>query len=62
MSSKTNKSVAKRFRITRTGKVLHRRGPKNHFRAKKSSNTIRNSRKNKELARPDAKIIIKMLR
>jgi len=62
MSRKTNKSVAKRFKITKTGKVLYRSGPKNHFRAKKSSNVIRNSRSKKELARPDAKKIIKMMR
>lgn len=33
---KTNKSFSKRLRVTRNGKVLGRKGGKNHFRAKKS--------------------------
>jgi len=31
---KTNKSVTKRLKITRTGKVLRRRPGRNHFNAK----------------------------
>lgn len=38
---KTNKSVAKRFKITSTGKVLFRPAGINHFRSKKSSNKLR---------------------
>ena len=34
MSIKTNKSYAKRLTVTRTGKVLSRRGGQNHFNAK----------------------------
>ncbi len=34
MSIKTNKSYAKRLKVTRTGKVLARRGGQNHFNAK----------------------------
>lgn len=33
---KTNKSYRKRLKITRTGKLLSRRGGKNHFNAKES--------------------------
>ncbi|HLB62526.1 MAG TPA: 50S ribosomal protein L35 [Actinomycetota bacterium] len=33
---KANKSTAKRFRITRTGKVLHRKATGNHMLTKKS--------------------------
>ena len=36
MSTKTNKSLLKRLKITGTGKVLARRGGKNHFNAKES--------------------------
>jgi large subunit ribosomal protein L35 len=57
MIGKTKKSVTKRFKVTKTGKVLHRKGPKNHFRAKQTSKTIRNSRGRKELAKPDARKI-----
>lgn len=35
--TKTHKSTAKRFRITRTGKVLHRKATGNHMLTKKSS-------------------------
>ena len=34
MSMKTNKSFAKRFKVTRTGKVLSRKPGQNHFNAK----------------------------
>lgn len=33
---KTNKSYSKRLRVTRKGKLLARRGGKNHFNAKES--------------------------
>jgi large subunit ribosomal protein L35 len=33
---KTHRATAKRFRITRTGKVLHRKATGNHFLMKKS--------------------------
>ena len=43
--AKTNKSVTKRFKITRTGKMLHRVGGQNHFRAKKSRSTELNKKR-----------------
>jgi large subunit ribosomal protein L35 len=33
---KTHRGAAKRFRVTRNGKVLHRKGTGNHFLRKKS--------------------------
>jgi large subunit ribosomal protein L35 len=36
MKQKTHSGAQKRFRITRTGKVLHRKGTGNHFLRKKS--------------------------
>ncbi len=38
---KTHRGAAKRFRVTRTGKVLHRRGTGNHFLRKKSGSRRR---------------------
>jgi large subunit ribosomal protein L35 len=35
--NKTNSGAKKRFRITKTGKVLHRRMNRNHLLEKKSS-------------------------
>lgn len=42
---KTRKSIAKRFKITKTGKVLRRRTGRNHYLAKKSGKRIRKNRK-----------------
>jgi len=42
---KTRKSITKRFKITRTGKVLRRATGQDHYRAKKSGKRIRKSRK-----------------
>lgn len=39
MSMKTNKSFAKRFKVTRTGKILSRKPGQNHFNAKERTRT-----------------------
>jgi len=39
MSIKTTKSYTKRFKITRTGKILSRRPGQNHFNAKERTRT-----------------------
>lgn len=36
MKQKTHRATAKRFRITRTGKILHRKATGNHMLTKKS--------------------------
>jgi large subunit ribosomal protein L35 len=41
MKQKSNRSAAKRFRITRTGKVLHRKATGNHKLTKKSGSRRR---------------------
>ena len=38
---KTNRSAAKRFRVTRNGKVLHRKASGNHMLTKKRSSRRR---------------------
>jgi large subunit ribosomal protein L35 len=58
---KTRKSILKRFKITRTGKVLRRVTGQNHFRAKKSGKKIRETRKWVEVSKPLAKKIKKLL-
>lgn len=59
---KTRKSILKRFKITRTGKVLHRPPGQDHFRAKKSGKRIRRFRKWITLSRAEAKRIKRALR
>jgi large subunit ribosomal protein L35 len=41
MKMKTHRGAAKRFRVTRTGKVLHRKATGNHFLRKKSGSRRR---------------------
>ena len=59
---KTRKSILKRFKITKTGKILRRPAGLDHYRAKKSGKKIRKSRKWIELSKSEAKIIKKFLR
>lgn len=58
---KTRKSITKRFKLTKTGKLLRRATGQNHFRAKKTRKKIRESRKWVEVSKPEAKRIKKLL-
>jgi large subunit ribosomal protein L35 len=59
---KTRKSIKKRFKITKTGKVLKRLVGQNHFNAKKTGKKRRKSRKWVSLSKVDAKKIKRLLR
>ncbi len=59
---KTRKSITKRFKITKTGKILRRHTGLDHYRAKKSRKKIRQSRKLVEVSKAEAKKIKKLLR
>lgn len=59
---KTRKSISKRFKITKTGKVLRRPTGLDHYRAKKTGDQVRKSRKWISVSKSEAKIIKKMLR
>lgn len=58
---KTRKSISKRFKITKTGKVLRRPCGQDHFRAKKTGKQIRKSRKWVRVSKPLEKKIKKLL-
>ena len=58
---KTRKSVAKRFKITRTGKVLRRPIGLDHYLAKKSGKAKRKKRKMVPLSEWEAKKIKKLI-
>ncbi len=58
---KTRKSIKKRFKFTKTGKVLKRPIGQNHFNAKKNGKQRRKSRKMVVLSKVDAKKIKKLL-
>jgi len=57
---KTRKSILKRFKITKTGKVLRRPTGLDHYRAKKSGKKIRRSRKWVKVSKSEAKRIKKL--
>ena len=58
---KTRKSISKRFKITKTGKVLRRLSGRDHFLAKKSGERKRIAKKWVMVSKPEAKIIKKLL-
>jgi len=60
--AKTRKSIAKRFKITRTGKVLRRVIGQDHYLAKKSGKRKRLGRKWVLVSKPEAKKIKKLIR
>jgi ribosomal protein L35 len=55
------KSITKRFKITKTGKVLRRVTGLDHYRAKKSGEKIRKSRKWIKVSKAESKKIKKLL-
>jgi large subunit ribosomal protein L35 len=59
---KTRKSILKRFKITKTGKILRRATGLDHYRAKKPGKKIRKSRKWVKLSKEESKKIKKLLR
>ena len=59
--AKIRKSILKRFKITKTGKVLRRPVGLDHYRAKLSGKKRRQSRKWVEVSKSEAKIIKKFL-
>ncbi len=58
---KVRKSILKRFKITKTGKVLRRRTGLDHFLAKKSAKRKRKKKKMVEVSKTEAKKIKKLL-
>lgn len=58
---KTRKSITKRFKITKNGKIMRRATGQNHLRSKKSGNTVRAGRKWVQLNESEAKKIRKMI-
>ncbi len=61
MKLKTRKSLTKRFKITKTGKILRRPVGQNHYRAKKSGEAKRKGRKLIKVSKNEVKKIKKTL-
>jgi len=60
--TKTRKSIKKRFKITKTGKVLRRAIGQDHYRAKKSGKQKRETRKWVLVSKTEAKKIKKLIK
>jgi large subunit ribosomal protein L35 len=58
---KSRKSILKRFKITKTGKILRRPTGLDHYRAKKSGKKIRKSRKWIPLSKEEMRKIKKFI-
>jgi large subunit ribosomal protein L35 len=52
IKQKTHKGIKKRFKVTATGKVVHKRCGSSHLNSHKSGERIRKLRKKKVLASP----------
>ncbi len=50
MKQKTSKTVAKRMKLTKNGKLLKRKGGQGHFNSRESGNTTRNKRRDLEVS------------
>jgi len=61
IKAKTKKSLAKRFKITKNGKVMRRAVGQDHLLAKKSGKAIRQKRKWLRVSKPEAKKIKKLM-
>ncbi|MDP3901332.1 MAG: bL35 family ribosomal protein [bacterium] len=61
-SAKTRKSVSKRFKFTKSGKVMRRASGQDHNLSKKSGRVHRLSKKWVELSKPEAKKMKKALK
>jgi len=61
MKLKTNKSAAKRFRKTGSGKIVGRKAARGHLLMQKSKSQKKLANKPKHLAKGDAKRIARLL-
>ena len=53
------KSVSKRIKVTKTGKVMRRKMGASHFRAKKNSRLKQSKRRSVMIKRADIKSVVK---
>ncbi|MDA1337322.1 MAG: 50S ribosomal protein L35 [bacterium] len=58
---KTRKAVTKRFKFTKSGKILRRIAGQDHYRVKRTGKQRRQMRKLITLSTPDAKKIKKLV-
>ncbi|HEX5430310.1 MAG TPA: 50S ribosomal protein L35 [Patescibacteria group bacterium] len=55
--SKTNKRMSKTFRITGSGKIMHRKAGQAHFNARESGKTTKSKRRDLVLSNVNRRIL-----
>ena len=50
MKQKTNKTISKRFHVTKRGKLLRRKGGQDHFNAREPGKVTRNKRRDETMS------------
>ena len=58
---KTHKSMSKRFKVTKRGKVLKRKAGQAHFNSRESGNTTRSKRRDVDMSDTFTKNIKKLI-
>ncbi len=62
MKLKTHKATSKRFKVTKSGKIVKRTAGQGHFNSRESGNTTRNKRRDKTVVnKTDGKTIKKLM-
>lgn len=61
MKRKTHKMLAKKFKVTGTGKLLQRHSGQNHFNARETGNATRHKRNDSVVGKAFRKSIAKFL-
>jgi len=54
---KTHKATSKRFKISKSDKVIKRKAGQDHFNSRESGNTVRNKRRDVKMTEADHKNI-----
>lgn len=60
--NKTIKSISKRFKITKSGKILKRKSGQDHLNAKESGRITRNKRMDLSISKDSGKNIKRLLK
>ena len=61
MAYKTNKTLSKRFKVTKTGKLIKRTCGQDHFNARDNGKKIRNKRRDRKMSEAYAGTIKKLI-
>lgn len=61
MKQKTHKSISKRIKVTKSGKIMKRRGGQDHFNTRDTGKKVRNKRRDDQMSKANRNLIKDML-